>query len=222
MYLQDAAKAGQKRHFKHAVVFLDKALNKIEQQRPQLKHNVKLQQSIDEGDALFHSGFAFHSRAASDIERKRKEIRQKLRSYSEKLTTGDPLIKDIFFERLTCVEGLDAIFCSAVHDVPVTRTNVFVLLALVARCALHRWAKNWGCRMCSCAAGCCGALKRRVGAAGEAVVAAVHSKRKRLVIWCVGESKEQSSENLQRMKQYVRANPFSLPNFDCSACPGLW
>ena len=56
MYLQDAAQAGRQRHFKHAIVFLDKALNKIEQQRPQLRHNVELQQSIDEGGALFHSG----------------------------------------------------------------------------------------------------------------------------------------------------------------------
>ena len=56
MYLQDAAQAGRQRHFKHAIVFLDKALNKIEQQRPQLRHNVKLQQCIDEGGALFHSG----------------------------------------------------------------------------------------------------------------------------------------------------------------------
>ena len=148
----------------------------------------------------------------SDIERKRKEIRQKLRSFSEKLATGDPLIKDIFFEQLTSVEGLDAMFCSAVHDVPVTRTNVFVLLALVARCALHRWAKNWGCRMCWYVAGCCGAMKRRVGAAGQAVAAAVHSRRQRAVMWCVGESKGQSSENLQRMREYVRANPFSLPD----------
>jgi hypothetical protein len=49
MYLQDAAQAGQERHFKHAIVFLDKALNRIEQQRPQLRHNVELQQSIDKG-----------------------------------------------------------------------------------------------------------------------------------------------------------------------------
>ena len=43
MYLKDAAKAGREWHFKHAIVYLDKALNKIEQQRPQLKHHVKLQ-----------------------------------------------------------------------------------------------------------------------------------------------------------------------------------
>lgn len=49
MYLKDAAKAGQELHFKHAIVYLDKALNKIEQQRPQLKHNVMLQQAIDAG-----------------------------------------------------------------------------------------------------------------------------------------------------------------------------
>ena len=49
MYLKDAAKAGRELHFKHAIVYLDKALNKIEQQRPQLKHNVMLQQAIDAG-----------------------------------------------------------------------------------------------------------------------------------------------------------------------------
>ena len=51
MYLKDAAKAGRELHFKHAIVYLDKALNKIEQQRPQLKHKttVMLQQAIDAG-----------------------------------------------------------------------------------------------------------------------------------------------------------------------------
>lgn len=52
MYLKDAAKAGQELHFKHAIVYLDKALNKIEQQRPQLNHNVMLQQAIDSGISL--------------------------------------------------------------------------------------------------------------------------------------------------------------------------
>jgi hypothetical protein len=180
MHLKDAAKAGREWHFKHAIVYLDKALNKIEQQRPQLKQYKKLQQAIDKGmRSVTIRGFSFGSLCASDIELKRKEIRKDLRNFSEKLTEADPLLRKVFFQRVDKIETLDNFFHEAVEDVPVTHANVFVLLALVARCALHRWATtvcDWKkmlcCTMCSRVAGGCGALKRGVGIAGEAVVAA--------------------------------------------------
>ena len=213
MYLKDAAKAGREWHFKHAIVYLDKALNKIEQQRPQLKQYKKLQQAIDAGmRSVTIRGFSFGSLCASDIELKRKEIRKNLRTFSEMLTEADPLLRNVFFERVDKIETLDNFFHEAVEDVPVTHANVFVLLALVARCALHRWAttvcdwkKRLCCTMCSRVAGGCGALKRGVGIAGEAVVAAARKARKGTVKWCVGTLSGQSAENLQCIKQYVLA-----------------
>ena len=179
MYLKDAAKAGREWHFKHAIVYLDKALNKIEQQRPQLKH----------------------------------------------------LLRKVFFERVDIIETLDDFFHQAVEDVLVTHANVFVLLALVARCALHRWATtvcDWKkmlcCTMCSRVAGGCGALKCGVGIAGEAVVAAARKARKGTVKWCVGTLSRQSAENLQCIKQYVLApekNQCRFAPFYSSWCAGL-
>ena len=233
MYLKDAAKAGREWHFKHAIVYLDKALNKIEQQRPQLKHDVKLQQALDAGmlRSVTIRGFSFGLLCASDIELKRKEIRKDLRNFSEKLTEADPLLRKVFFERVDKIETLDKFFHEAVEDVPVTHANVFVLLALVARCALHRWATtvcDWKkmlcCTMCSRVAGGCGALKRGVGIAGEAVVAAARKARKGTVKWCVGTLSGQSAENLQCIKQYVLApekNQCRFAPFHTSWCAGL-
>jgi hypothetical protein len=224
MYLKDAAKAGREWHFKHAIVYLDKALNKIEQQRPQLKHHVKLQQAIDAGmRSVTTRGFYFGSRGVSDIEFKRKEIRKDLRNFSEKLTKADPLLKKIFFERVDRIETLDKFFYEAVQDVPVTHANVLVLLALVCRCALHRWATtvcDWFC--CTmCSAGCCVALKRGVVNAGKAVVAAAREARKETVKWCVGTSSGQSVENLQCIKQYVLEKSAVMAPFHSSWCVGL-
>jgi hypothetical protein len=232
MYLKDAAKAGRERHFKHAIVYLDKALNKIEQQRPQLKQYKKLQQAIDTGmRSVTIRGFSFGSLCASDIELKRKEIRKDLRNFSEKLTEADPLLRKVFFERVDKIETLDNFFHEAVEDVPVTHANVSVLLALVARCALHRWATtvcDWKkmlcCTMCSRVAGGCGALKRGVGIAGDAVVAAARKARKGTVKWCVGTLSGQSAENLQCIKQYVLApekNQCRFAPFYSSWCAGL-
>jgi hypothetical protein len=154
-----------------------------------------------------------YSRCLSDIELKRKEIRKDLRNFSEKLTEADPLLRKVFFQRVDKIETLDKFFHEAVEDVPVTHANVFVLLALVARCALHRWAttacflkKRFCCTMCSCVAVGCGAVKRGVKIAGEAVVAAAGKARKGTVMWCVGtDLSVQSAENLQCIKQYVLA-----------------
>jgi hypothetical protein len=213
MYLKDAAKAGREWHFKHAIVYLDKALNKIEQQRPQLKHHVKLQQAIDAGMcSVTIRGISSCSCFVSDIELKRKEIRKDLRNFSEKLTKADPLLKQVFFGRIDEIKTLDRFFHEAVQDVPVTHDNALVLLALVTRCALHRWAttvcdwnKRFCCTMCSSVAGGCGALKRGVWIAGEAVAAAAREERKGIVKWCVGTLDGQSAENLQCIKQYVLA-----------------
>ena len=232
MYLKDAAKAGREWHFKHAIVYLDKALNKIEQQRPQLKQYKKLQHAIDAGmRSVTIRGFSFGLLCASDIELKRKEIRKDLRNFSEKLTEADPLLRKVFFQRVDTIETLDKFFHEAVEDVPVTHANVFVLLALVARCALHRWAttvcdwkKRLCCTMCSRVAGGCGALKRGVGIAGEAVVAAARKARKGTVKWCVGTLSGQSAENLQCIKQYVLApekNQCRFAPLYSSWCAGL-
>ena len=224
MYLKDAAKAGREMHFKHAIVYLDKALNKIEQQRPHLKHDVKLQQALDAGmlRSVTIRGFSFGSPCVSDIELKRKEIRKDLRNFSEKLTVADPLLKKVFFQRVDKIETLDDIFHKAVQDVPVTHANVFVLLALVARCALYRWAtavcdwkKGVCCTMWSSMAGSCGSLKRGVRIVGEAVVAAARKARMGIVKWCVGTLKGQSAENLQCIKQYVLAPE----NIQCHFAP---
>lgn len=158
-------------------------------------------------------GFSFGSRCVSDIELKRKEIRKDLRNFSEKLTKADPLLKKVFFERIDEIKRLDECFHEAVKDVPVTHDNVLVLLALVARCALHRWAatlcdwkKRSCCTMCSSVTGC-GALRRGVWNAVEAVVAAAREARKGIVMWCVGTLDGQSAENLQCIKQYAFAPP---------------
>ncbi len=110
------------------------------------------------------------------------------------------------------IEDLDSILHEAVQNVSVTHTNAFELLALVARCALHRWTtaacclkKMFCCSMCSCVAGGCGAVKRVLGIVGDAVVAAAGNARRAAVMWCVGTVKAQSAENLQCIKQYVIA-----------------
>ena len=67
--------------------------------------------------------------------------------------------------------------------------------------------------MCSCVAVGCGAVKRGVKIAGEAVMAAAGKARKGTVMWCVGtknfelDLSVQSAENLQCIKQYVLAPP---------------
>jgi hypothetical protein len=232
MYLKDAAKAGREWHFKHAIVYLDKALNKIEQQRPQLKRHPKLQQAIDDGMcSVTIRGVSSGSRFVSDIELKRKEIRKDLRNFSEKLTKADPLLKQVFFEQIDKIKTLDGFFHKAVQDVPVTHDNALVLLALVTRCALHRWAttvydwkKRFCCTMCSSVPGGCGALKRGVWIAGEAVAAAAREARKGIVKWCVGTLDGQSAENLQCIKQYVLApekNQCRFAPFYSSWCAGL-